>query len=123
MSHTGQILSFLWVWNKCFLLIVVGVKDNLENYTARKLNPTNDSLFSSGVCQKGLKRNHESSALVLWHTYPQLNQDSWEHLSMLRCKPQKFKRIHNNGKYISSSGRYIKNKGSRGLHDAIEELF
>ncbi len=48
-----------------FLLIVVGVKDNLENYTTRKLNPTNDSLFSSGVYQKGLKHNHESSALVL----------------------------------------------------------
>lgn len=50
---------------RIFLLIVVGVKENLENYTARKLNPTNDSLFSSGVCQKGLKCNHESSALVL----------------------------------------------------------
>lgn len=52
-----------------FLLIVVGVKDNLENYTSRKLNPTNDSLFSSSMCQKGLNRNHESSALVLTHLY------------------------------------------------------
>jgi len=47
-------------------LIIVGVIGNLENYTTRKYNPTNDSFLSSRrpMCQKGLNRNHES--ILLW---------------------------------------------------------
>lgn len=41
-----------------FMLIIVRVKGNLENYTTWKFNPTNDSLLSSSMCQKGLNRNH-----------------------------------------------------------------
>lgn len=72
--------------------------------------------FFPAVCVKKVLTVTTRVVLWSWHTYTQLNQGSWEHLSKLSCKPQKLKRnprkLHNNGKYISSSGHYLKNKGS-----------